>query len=270
MLIDRRRIVNGLAWAGAALIVAVPVADLIARQFASAPEPQVAIVQEAPESAVTLPTPTVERPEPRPVPPAQPADKAKPARTADMAATAGDAVDSYLQSGRPLPSYISNGSGSTPPASGNAQPRPSVTQPLPEPAPAPNPVPKADAAPQPEAQPTRPVIAMPRAVTGFPTPVSERPRVAAAPATPVVPIAPANPPLIIEDAGPVTTAQDLDDWETGPLSDFLANRGGQRAAPAPNDYEPGGFWLDQGPGNGGNRRLPPAYDDDYYYYQFGQ
>ena len=101
MQIDRRRIVNGLAWAGAALIVAVPTADLIARQFGSAPEPQVAIVQAAPESTVTLPAPTVERPAPRPVPPAQPAPSAEPAQTA---ASSGDAVDSYLQSGRPLPS----------------------------------------------------------------------------------------------------------------------------------------------------------------------
>lgn len=264
MQIDRRRIFNGLAWAGAALIVAVPAADLIARQFGPTSQPQVAVVQEAPESAVTLPTPTDERPAPRPVPPVQPATSVEPARTAEAAPSSADAVDSYLQSGRPLPSYISNGGGSTPPASGNAELRPAVTQP------APTPTPTANAVPKPEVQPTRPVIAMPRAVTGFPTPVSERPRLAAVPAAPVVPVAPANPPLIIEEAGPVITAEDLDDWETGPLSDFLANRSGQRRAPEPDNYESGGFWLDQGPGNGSTRRVPPAYDDDYYYYQFGQ
>ncbi len=256
MELNRRRITNGLAWAGAALIVAIPTADLIARQFAPADEPQVAIVQEAPVVETAAPPETTS---PEPTAPSQPAPTPDPVNTAAAAGT-GDAVDTFLQSGRDLPSYISGGNAPRAPADPAPAPRPAASQPAPV----------ASPQTQPAAQPTRPVIATPRPVTGFPTPASERPTIAVAP-TPAPVVQPVVPPLIIDrppvvnSAGPVVTAQDLEDWETGPLSDFLANRGGQRSDAVPGDYEPGGFWLDEGPRSGNPRRLPPAYDDGYYY-----
>jgi hypothetical protein len=271
MQLDRRTITNGLAWAGAALIIAIPAADLIARQFSS--EPQVAVVEDAStRPAPDLPTASTERPAPATsnsaaTPAAQPV--AAPAN-----ATSGDAVDTYLQSGRELPSYISGGSG------GASAPAPTTQSPV-----TPAPVQTA-AVPaqqtqsvQPPAtqnqQPARPVITPPRAVSGFPTPVSERPRAIAAqspviqPSAPAPVVQPAAPPLIIDTPAPVVTAQDLEDWETGPLSDFLANRNGRRTAPAPSTYDGNGFWLDQGPNAGRGSQFPQAYDDDYYY-PFGQ
>ena len=271
MQFNRRNTVNGLAWAGAALIVAIPAADLIARQLSPAGEPQVAVVQQAP---------TVETPvRPSTPAPAQQTPQNQPAPVADQVATAaapsnGDAVDTFLQSGRELPSYISGGNAPSAPANpAPAQSAPAAATPVPTTPPAPTtaPAPQTPVA----TQTTRPAIATPQTVTGFPTPVSERPRIATAPApVPIVP--PGNPPLIIDrpapavnSGGPVVTAQDLEDWETGPLSDFLANRAGQGGSRAPQDYEPGGFWLDEGPQPGNPRRLPPAYDDGYYY-PFGQ
>ncbi|ODT69647.1 MAG: hypothetical protein ABS75_16355 [Pelagibacterium sp. SCN 63-23] len=279
MQFNRRNIVNGLAWAGATLIVAIPTADLIARQFSSTGEPQVAVVQE---------TATVETPS-RPsasAPDAASPNQAEPA--AEQVATAaapggGDAVDSFIQSGRELPSYISGGGSQAAPATPAPATRPAVTTPSPAPSQpaqvATAPAPAATPTPSPQApattQAVRPEIVTPRAVTGFPTPVSQRPRIATAPA-PAPIVQPVNPPLIIDrpapvvsNSGPVVTAQDLEAWETGPLSDFLANRGGQGASQVPQDYEPGGFWLDDGPQNTNPRRLPPAYDDGYYY-PFGQ
>lgn len=273
MQFDRRRITNGLAWAGAALIVAIPTADLIARQFASAPEPQVAVVQEEPaQDAAEMPTPVAERPAPAtPATAAEaeaPPAAAEPVRTAEAATSTsgGDAVDSYLQSGRPLPSYISNGDAPAPaaPATPAPAPRPAISPP--SPAATPQPAPVATTQPQ-----VTPPFAAPTKVVTFPTPVSERPAsVAARPPAPVVAAPPAvnQPPLIVDNPAPVVTAQDLEDWESGPLSEFLANRRGQ-GNPPPSDYDAGGFWLDQGPGSGPNRPYPPAYGDTYYY-PFGQ
>jgi hypothetical protein len=150
-----------------------------------------------------------------------------------------------------LPSYISGGSGSaSAPAPTTQAPTttasvqtasvpPQQTQSVPPPA-------------TQNQQPARPLITAPRAVSGFPTPVSERPRAIAA-QTPL--IQPAVPAPVVQPAGP--------------LSDFLANRGGQRAAPAPSTYDNNGFWLDQGPNAGRGSQFPQAYDEDYYY-PFGQ
>ncbi len=267
MEFNRRRITNGLAWAGAALIVAIPAADLIARQFSPGAEPQVAVVQDAPVSAAPeLPTPATDRPAPTTTTPAQTATN-----TASTG-TSGDAVDSFIESGRPLPSYISNGGGT--PATPATNPAPAAT---PSPASTTPPVQTAAVPPQqtqtttPAPAATRPVITAPRAVTGFPTPVSERPRIATAPVPVPAPVVtqPAAPPLIINQPGPVVTADDLNDWESGPLSEFLANRGGQQAAQPQGDYNPNGFWLDQRPQGNSRPVYPPAYDDTYYY-PFGQ
>lgn len=264
MQFDRRRITNGLAWAGAALIVAIPTADLIARQFASAPEPQVAVVQEEPEEA------TAERPAPAtPAPEAEaeaPPPAEEPVRTAAAATSDGDAVDAYLQSGRPLPSYISNGDTPAAPAPATPAPAPRPTTSPPSPAATPQPAPAAATQP-----PVTPPVASPTRTVTFPTPVSERPAsVASRPPAPVIAPQPAvnQPPLIVDNPAPVVTAQELEDWESGPLSEFLANRRGQ-GSPPPSDYDAGGFWLDQGPGSGPNRPYPPAYGDTYYY-PFGQ
>lgn len=265
MQIDRR-ITNGLAWAGAALIVAVPAADLIARQFADPPAPQVAIVQEeqTPPPAAALPTPAAEPPATPAPAPSQAAPVADPVTTAETTTPSrtagGDALDSYLQSGRELPSYISNGGSATPtpPTSpAPAAPAPAATTPAAPPA-AVQPAP----ATTPATQPARPVITPPTRVTGFPTPVSERP-----PSAPVRTAAP--PPLVIDNPGPVVTAEDLDAWDTGPLSEFLANRQGQRSNPPSSNSGSGGFWLDEGPRGGNDRGFPQAYDDEYYY-PFGQ
>ncbi|SMQ70033.1 hypothetical protein SAMN06295905_1740 [Devosia lucknowensis] len=303
MPIDRR-ITNGLAWAGALLVVAIPAADMVMKQFSGSP--QVAVVDpqvEADETeavAPSLPTPSSQRPQaedvaeapaatPTPAPerstqtPAKPqaTDPVTTAATRPGAAT-GDAVDDFLTSGRPLPSYISGGSGTTPSATAataptrtpTTTPAPTTTQPAREAVAA---VPPAQTAapsvPSSATSPSAPsgtaTTAPASRVVGFPTPVSQRPTQIArttAPA-PVVPaISPQQPPLIIDTQDPMTTAQDLEEWESGPLSEFLANRQGGAQARTPSDYDPNGFFLDQGP-NPANRvqRFPRAYDDDYYY-----
>lgn len=264
MKIDRR-ITNGLAWAGAVLVVAIPAADFVLRQAEGTPNTQFASVQEKAAS----PRPTTERPQVAQAEstPVTPSSTAAPARST----SGGDAVDSFMQSGRELPSYISGGS----PAAAPAAPRPAATTPAPVATPAPTTTRPVVTTPPPAtaAAPVTPPTAAPIKTVTLPTPVSQRPPsvdraaapIAAAPVT-LNPRAPLQSPLIIDQPAAVVTAQDLADWESGPLSDFLANRGGGRQAqPAPvSDYDENGFFLDQGP-NSNRQPYPRPYGEGFYY-----
>ncbi|MDB5473423.1 MAG: hypothetical protein JWP99_726 [Devosia sp.] len=262
MQIDRR-ITNGLAWAGVLLVVGVPTADLLSAQFmgerpaASTAqiglvEEKVAVVQD--KLVAPVPAQRSQRPAEKPVEvaiaqPVQPVANPAPAKPVSGRA---DPVDDFVQSGKPMPSYITDA------------PAPLQAAPV-KPAPALAPVPSA-AAPAPAAQapltPAQPRVAAlpapagPPALTGpapaatvpvqtaaiapkvapTPMPLSMRPRAVA-----VAPINPGAPPATIARSEPVfvppsvqpvppaqITAEDLEDWETGPLADFLARRqGGQ-------------------------------------------
>src|SRR5690606_26075474 len=61
MQIDRR-ITNGLAWAGALLVVGIPAADFVTRQFQPAASMQVAIAEEQKGQEAPKPTPLSQRP----------------------------------------------------------------------------------------------------------------------------------------------------------------------------------------------------------------
>lgn len=273
MPIDRR-ITNGLAWAGALVVVAIPAADVALRQFEPQTAPQVAVIEEQAETP-SLPTPASQRPAPvvasveNPVVSRPPAPQAKPSAkpvaaptpdpvtTASAAGPSGDAVDDFLQSGRALPSYISDGGAATPTQTAAVAPATTAK-------PQPVPVTAAPPVPAPEQ-----VASVPRTrIVTFPTPVSERP--ASVPRTQVA----AQPPLVIDTQAPVIvgteapviTASDLEDWESGPLSEFLARRQAQAGTGgAPADYDVDGFFLDEGPNSSARVwRFPRAYEDDYY------
>lgn len=267
------RITTGLAWAGALLVVAIPTADFFMRQN-DAP-PQLSVVQEEIPEEVTLPTASAERPAAaaRPAAPAPVQTAAAPAKPQP---TGDKVIDSYLESGRELPSYISDGGTS----------RPAAEAPKPQPV---QPVTPTPAAPAPSTAAPAPVetAALPRTrIVTLPTPVSQRPAPApVAVRPPVIEQAPlivqpplvapqpvvnppvSQPPLIVDDRAPIVSAEELDEWETGPLSDFLARRTG---SPQPTqDFDRNGFFLDQGPNAGRDQPYPDAYDDEFYF-PFGQ
>jgi len=267
MQIDRR-IINGLAWAGAALVVLVPAADYVSRAL-KAPAPQLAVVQEEePAPALVAPPATtpakpevaVSAPAPAPAP-----VESRPAAEPAVAAAAptervagGSAVDTYLQSGRKLPSYISDSAATSAATPAVAPSAPTVTPP---------PVAATPAAPA--ETPRVETAALPQKIAPVPMPLSMRPRSVERPVVVATPPA-VEAPLIIETPQqPVVTADDLRDWESGPLADFLAQRGqGPREVVVPEDYDPDGFFLDQGPNNSQARfqRFPRAYEGDGFYF----
>lgn len=282
-----RRLSNGLAWAGALLVIGIPAADFAIGAISGAAQPSVAVVDakvetETPAPAVAEAPP----PAPRPTIAAEPeiATAPQPAAVESKpAAVAANAVDTFLQSGKPLPSYIS-GSGATEQAAMTPKPAtPAATSNLP----ATHPPQQQAVTPQPAAapqieKPAEQVAALPPAqVAPVPMPLSMRPR----PVT--VPLANANAggdvPLVIDrpstpPPAPVptaaepnfVTAEDLRDWESGPLSDFLAQRNSRSSATYQvQQNEPAyggnnGFWLDEGPQNEGQFGQYPSDDRVYY------
>ncbi|KRA50214.1 hypothetical protein [Devosia sp. Root635] len=244
MSIDRR-ITNGLAWAGVILVVGVPTADLLSAQFtgnSATPAPaQVAVI----EPVAPTPAPLSQRPA---APVAAPATEVavvapvvkpvaipavvKPAVT--PAAETADAVDAFLQSGRALPSYITGAEAPAAPSQVAATPpgrTPIVT-------------------PTEQVDPVEVAAIPPQKIAPVPMPLSMRPQpvaVALVRDPVVIPpgLTPASPAGAVRPPANVTAA-DLDDWETGPLSDFLAQRQAGNAYFAPT-YDADGFFLDQGP-----------------------
>lgn len=251
MNIDRR-ITNGLAWAGVLLVVGVPTADLLSAQFmgsAPASKPaQIAVI--APIAPV--PAPLSQRPT---APVAKPAAQvaavtpAKPAATpvrpvAAAAAQTADAVDAFLQSGRQMPSYITDAPAAPGHAAANTPARPLITTTPASPSAAVDPIEVASIAPQ--------------KVAPIPMPLSMRPQPIAAALVrdPVVVrpgLTPAEPALIVRPPADVTAA-DLQDWETGPLADFLAQRQAGNGYVDPN-VDANGFFLDEGPNRSRRDRI---------------
>lgn len=236
-----RRITNGLAWAGVILVVGVPTADLLSAQFSGDATPaRVAAV----EPVAPVPAPLSQRPDA----PSSEVAEVKPAApvASKPAAQTASVVDNFVNSGKPLPSYITGGDAAAAPAVAPAQ---VATTP-----PVRTPIVTTPAA----VDPTQVAAIAPQKVAPVPMPLSMRP-------TPItVPVAVTAPADIVIPSGieaprpsATVTAADLDDWETGPLSEFLARKQAQggSSATVTTDYDPDGFFLDQGPNPRGRDRV---------------
>jgi hypothetical protein len=289
MKIDRR-VTNGLAWAGVLLVVGIPTADLLSAQFMGEPA-RASAVQVAPaqvaavERIAPIPAPLSQRPaapvarpeievaavtpaKPVVAPvvsaaPAKPVEQvaavtpAKPVTATPAAPPAADtvgAVNAWLNSGKPLPSYITDESQ---PAQAVATPArtPIVTTPAAQPA-AIDPV-QVASIPQPKVAP-------------MPMPLSMRPHPVIA--TPVAVVGPAGD-LVVAPTRPGPrppaniNADELEDWESGPLSEFLEQRQAQAGQDQSDPYyDEGGFFLDEGPNTPRrprDRLIGPA--DDFFF-----
>lgn len=293
MQIDRR-VTNGLAWAGVLLVVGIPTADILSAQFLGDPTPapsaqiaQIAVVERIapvpaplsqrpaapvakPDAQVAAVTPTA-----KPVvvaPPAKPAVQAaavtptKPVvaapAAANPAAGTADAVNAWLDSGKPLPSYITDESAAQPTQVAATPPaRPPI-------APAPTTAPAA-------IDPVQVASIQQPKVAPMPMPLSMRPSPVAVvrPAANAVPVAVVGPnnDLIVATPGsgprpPADiTAQELEDWESGPLAEFLAERQGSRADVT---YDEDGFFLDEGPNRQQRRPVRVIGPVDDFFFPF--
>jgi hypothetical protein len=277
MQIDRR-LTNGLAWAGALIVVAIPTADLVSSHLmgdgANARPAQIALAEAAPAVEIApIPAPLSQRPvapaaqtaavvaTPVATPAVAPTQTTAPVQVAvaapakpvaaKPAATDSAVVSAYINSGKALPSYITDAST---PAQASVPVKPAQpSQPATVAVAAPTAAPVAPVVSEPVvADPVVVGSVEPRQLAPVPMPLSMRPH----------PVVVARPAAVVVPPDTITpsdlTAADLRDWESGPLSEFLAKRQARaQGTPAP-EYDADGFFLDQGPNGGRDRLIGPA------------
>lgn len=266
----------GLAWAGLAVVVAVPSADFLTGQFGMKP------------NSAAVVTSTTE-----PVAPAVPAKAAAAQQTAEVTtkvtkdgvtiipagsrAPVLDPVDNYLKSGKKLPDYISDGSGSGDTVAAVPARTPAAPATTPE-------------------QPTQVANVEPAQQAVAPVPFPRRPPDVVKPALPK-PAQSTQPTVVVDEnalaardepmpdqldvngsAGPKPPAGIPDDWRRArqrSLTRYLETNGlidegpGSSASitvverPSP-EYDPDGFYLSDGPNNARaerKRRVQQLFDD---------
>lgn len=222
------KVKGGLAWAGLVVILAVPAADMLfGKSDGTAASAAVTADVKAPKPAIKVPAVT--------------APATDPIETAT--ATSEDPVDKLLAKGKKLPSYISDGDAV-------ATQKPVTLKPI---------VP----AGQPAKAPTEVATVAPTETPPVPLPRDARPK-----NTQVASLPAEEKPLILDekqvlqqqqnadiepfplsDDEQVVTGDQLEEWDSGSLADYLERKGllSKNSPQASDDYDPDGFYLDEGP-----------------------
>ena len=249
------KVTGGLAWAGLFLVLAVPSADMLTKPSANS----VSVKSSADPTQTASIAPAV-----KPVVPAiKPAVPAlKPVAVAQKPA-GDDVVGDYVSSGKKLPSYISDA-----PVAANQALQPVATEPLAKPATT------ADGTLAEEKVMNLALVAP------VPYPAAVRPKPTATTALPADDEAPlvldeddvarreatlrAVEP-VLSDEPQIIEEEELQQWDSGSLADYLERRGliseARRAEPVDPDYDSDGFYLSDGP-NKSKARLIRRLDDD--------
>jgi hypothetical protein len=179
----------------------------------------------------------------------------KPAVATDPIQTAsvdgGKAVDKYIKSGKKLPSYISDAD-AVQPAGAAPIKTPAIT-------PAPTTVAAAPA--------ETPPVPLPRSARPQPTQVASLPAADEKPLivdeNKVQQDQAAVEPFPMSDQGQdVVTSDQLEEWDSGSLADYLEKKGlmTEASSQASGDYDSDGFYLDEGP----NQVKRPKRDLDFF------
>ncbi|WDR05320.1 hypothetical protein PSQ90_13645 [Devosia rhodophyticola] len=256
-----RKFSNGMAWAGVVFVVGVVTVDLATgnlaptadRFVAASPvvaEP-VALAQKSTQVAEQRPAKVA--PQPAGMRPAAPIKAVVDRSEATQPAAAveatkelsidGDAVDKYLASGKALPAYITDSAvPSTTTASTGATSGPFVIEPQQA---AIKPVPAVTSVPE---SATDEIIvssiSQPQKVAPIPMPLSMRPKSVAPLIVDEAEVGlPQHPVPVAEVGSQVLGPDDLSEWTSGSLSDFLARK---RSGQTHTRYDGDGFFLIRG------------------------
>ncbi len=263
---------GALAWTGLVLVLAVPAADMLGGK----PEAAVRLTSDT-DQLKTASVPPVVNPVPKPV-----VVEASTPQVADVptATVANDPVEAFVKSGKKLPSYISGAdapeTAAVKPGTITVNPDGTISRPPV--------VPAASPAGSESVATTQPQLVAP-----VPLPASARPRASKPLATPLPSALPptADAPLIIEEdqsvalrgaveplldpePQPIIRGDELEEWDTGSLAEYLARKGlmenaSRASVRTDSDYDPDGFFLDEGP-NADRRSRVIIIDRDRGYY----
>lgn len=271
------KVTGALAWTGLVLVLAVPAADMLGAK----PDAAVHLTSDTAQLDATSSAPVV----PRPVTPAPTAD-----RVAALPATGNDAVTDFVKSGRPLPSYISDAPAVAPvtapvaakPATskpGTVTINPDGTISRPTQTATVKPAAPVGIKPVLPADQTANVATIkPELVPPVPLPASLRPTPRPAGQSPLIideqQVAVREPAdsIYLPEAAPVVTGDQLEEWDSGSLAEYLRRKGlieeGASSATVQdrNDYDPDGFFLDEGPNRPSRSRVIIVDRSDSYFW----
>jgi hypothetical protein len=215
----------GLAWAGLAVVLAVPSADLLTGRFGGNEAAAVLTSDVEPvQTATVAPAKTVTTVKTKNGISIVPAGSTPPA---------ADPVDKVLGTGKPLPDYISDDKPAAAPETQVAAIDPNPPTPFPS-----------WARPKPVVAPAAPVVTAPAVTNPEPVVIVDDTTMTGSIAQPTGPV----PPSPIVD--------DSENWDTETLRDYLERRGilegsdgGSSATVTERSttYDPDGFYLNEGP-----------------------
>ncbi|HTM77129.1 MAG TPA: hypothetical protein VL133_05830 [Devosia sp.] len=265
-----RRITNGLAWAGLFVVVAVPLADFISGQvMGDRAEIAIASVDSDAELVAPVPAPLNQRPHERAsetvaaVPAKPEAPVAKPAATNPV-------VDNFLASGKKLPSYITGGDAAPAQVAVAPPAAPAVAKPVAvaptQTATVPN-KPVAPVAAPAVIDPVEVAALPPSKIAPTPMPLSMRPKPVTQPlaSRPVDQEIVLPPEVVVGNAPRGVVVDDLQDWESGPLSEFLAQRQGQQQSSATVTGDAPVYYRDRPNRPRRDVYLGPVQDDEVFF-----
>lgn len=272
------KVTGALAWTGLVLVLAVPAADMLGGK----PDASVLLTSDTAQLGDTSSAPVV----PRPVTPAPAADRV----AALPAATGDDPVADFVRSGKPLPSYISGVPATAPAPTAATKPpavkpgtvtiNPDGTISRPTETATVKPAAPVGITPVVPAAETADVATIkPELVPPVPLPASLRPAPRPAGQAPLIideqQVAvrePTNPVYVPEEV-PVVTGDQLEEWDTGSLAEYLRRKGLMEDAASSatvveerNDYDPDGFFLDEGPNRPSRSRVIIVDRSDSYFW----
>ena len=256
------KVKGGLAWAGLVVILAVPSAEMLTGKpadRAASLTSDLTPVKDLPVKDLSVKT--------GPVGASDPMETASVETATVEAPVLSDPVEAYVEKNKKLPSYISDGGGI------ETETPATVKQPV---------------GVKPLVAPTEVASIAPAETPPVPLPRSMRPKatvVASLPAEEPAPIVdettlpqreaaltPEVEPFPLSDSDQfvnsdqVVTSDELEEWDSGSLADYLAQKGllseDTAQAESADNFDPDGFFLDEGPND--QRYIRPAEEWDFF------
>ncbi len=243
------KVKGGLAWAGLVVILAVPAANMVVGNPTSGTA----------NSAVT----TADAGAPKPllkVPAAAKPAATDPIQTAS--ATTADPIEKLLSKGKKLPSYISDGDSAAAAPAGGKPVAPVTLKPVSPTTPIKSPTEVATVAPTETPPVPLPRDARPKATAVASLPTAEKPLIVDENKVKQQENAAVEPFPLSDDE--VVTGDQLEEWDSGSLADYLERKGLLSQTSADDSYDPDGFFLDEGPNV--KKKKKPVQDDEFFFF----
>ena len=231
------KVKGGLAWAGLVVILAVPAADIMFGK--SGGTAATAVTTDTSATATGAKAPALKSPV-----------ATDPIQTASV--DEAPVVDKFLRSGKKLPSYISDADEVQPVATPAPAKAPALKPPVAVNAPT-----AVASAPAEDPPVPLPRSARPQATQVASLPAAEEPLIIDEPTVKQPPQQAAVDPFPMSDEGDVVTGDQLEEWDSGSLADYLERKGlmSEASSQSTGEVDEDGFYLDEAPNRPVRRNL---------------